>query len=84
MEKGGASGLELKYDSLLEVFPVKIVKNRKMDDVVDPAQDIMICTTLDAEIRNYEEPYVKTPAGSRSGTAIQMKKTGDEGNFESR
>jgi cell division protein FtsI (penicillin-binding protein 3) len=86
LEKGGASGLELKYDSLLRGVPG--VKNRQkiqgkwMDVVEIPAQDgYDLVTTLDADIqeiteRALREKLIETEA--ESGTAIVMEvKTGE-------
>ncbi|MFY9118423.1 MAG: hypothetical protein WAN90_07015, partial [Dysgonamonadaceae bacterium] len=86
LEKGGASGLELKYDSLLRGVPG--VKNRQkiqgkwMDVVEIPAQDgYDLVTTLDADIqeiteRALREKLMETEA--ESGTAIVMEvKTGE-------
>lgn len=80
LDKGGASGLELKYDSLLRGIPgVKFrqkIQGKWMDVVEKPAQagwDIV--TTLDAEIqditeRALREKLIETEA--ESGTAIIM------------
>ena len=86
LDKGGASGLELKYDSLLRgVHGVKFrqkIQGKWMDVVEKPAEagwDIV--TTLDAEIqditeRALREKLIETEA--ESGTAIIMEvRTGE-------
>ena len=81
IEKGGASGLELKYDSLLRGVPgVKYrqkIQGKWMDVVEEPAKEGWdIVTTLDAEIQDIAEralnsKLVETEA--ESGTAIIME-----------
>lgn len=86
LEKGGASGLELKYDSLLSGVPG--VKNRqkiqgKWMDVVEipakPGYDIV--TTLDADIQDITEKALRAKlieTEAESGTAVIMEvKTGE-------
>ncbi|MDD2512653.1 MAG: penicillin-binding protein [Proteiniphilum sp.] len=86
LDKGGASGLELKYDSLLRGVPgVKFrqkIQGKWMDVVEKPAEagwDII--TTLDADIQDItehslREKLIETEA--ESGTAIIMEvKTGE-------
>lgn len=86
LDKGGASGLELKYDSLLRgVSGVKFrqkIQGRWMDVIEKPAEEGWdIVTTLDAEIqditeRALREKLIETEA--ESGTAIIMEvKTGE-------
>lgn len=86
LEKGGASGLELKYDSLLRgVSGVKFrqkIQGRWMDVVEKPAEEGWdIITTIDAGIqditeRALREKLIETEA--ESGTAIIMEvKTGE-------
>jgi cell division protein FtsI (penicillin-binding protein 3) len=86
LDKGGASGLELKYDSLLRGVPgVKFrqkIQGKWMDVVEKPAvAGWDLVTTLDAEIqditeRALREKLVETEA--ESGTAIIMEvKTGE-------
>ncbi|QRX64916.1 transpeptidase family protein [Dysgonomonadaceae bacterium zrk40] len=86
VEKGGASGLELKYDSLLRgVQGVKFrqkIQGKWMDVVEKPAEagwDIV--TTLDAEIQDITERALRdklTETEAESGTAIIMEvKTGE-------
>lgn len=81
LEKGGASGLELKFDSLLSGIPG--VKNRQkiqgkwMDIVEIPAEDgYDIITTLDADIQDIAERALRdklTETEAESGTAIIME-----------
>ncbi|MFA6912854.1 MAG: penicillin-binding transpeptidase domain-containing protein, partial [Proteiniphilum sp.] len=81
LEKGGASGLELKYDSLLSgVQGVKFrqkIQGKWMDVVEKPAEEGWdIVTTLDADIqdiaeRSLRDKLVETEA--ESGTAIIME-----------
>ncbi len=81
LEKGGASGLELKFDSLLCGVPG--VKNRQkihgkwMDVVEIPAKDgYDIVTTLDADIQDIAERALKwklEETKAESGTAIVME-----------
>lgn len=81
IEKGGASGLELKYDSLLKgVSGVKFrqkIQGRWMDVVEKPAEEGWdIVTTIDATIqditeRSLREKLIETDA--ESGTAIIME-----------
>ncbi|WP_294080216.1 penicillin-binding protein [Proteiniphilum sp. UBA5384] len=86
LDKGGASGLELKYDSLLRGVPgVKFrqkIQGRWMDVVEKPAEEGWdIVTTIDAGIqditeRALREKLIETEA--ESGTAIIMEvKTGE-------
>ena len=81
LEKGGASGLELKYDSLLSgVQGVKFrqkIQGKWMDVVEKPAEEGWdIVTTLDADIqdiaeRSLRDKLVETEA--ESGTDIIME-----------
>lgn len=86
MSKGGASGLELKFDSLLNGVPG--VKNRQkiqgrwMDVVEIPAQDgYDIVTTLDADIQDISERALRNKLveiDAESGCAVIMEvKTGE-------
>ncbi len=86
LEKGGASGLEMKYDSLLR--GMNGVKNRQkiqgrwMDIVEIPAEDgYDIVTTLDADIQDITERALRSKlmeTEAESGTAIIMEtKTGE-------
>ena len=86
IEKGGSSGLELKYDSLLQgVSGVKYrqkVQGKWMDVIEEPAKEGWdIVTTLDADIQDISEralmdKLMETEA--ESGTAIIMEvKTGE-------
>ncbi|NLX66935.1 MAG: transpeptidase family protein [Bacteroidales bacterium] len=86
IDKGGASGLELKYDSLLRgVQGVKYrqkIQGKWMDVVEKPAEEGWdIVTTIDAGIqditeRSLREKLIETDA--ESGTAIIMEvKTGE-------
>ena len=86
MSMGGASGLELKFDSLLRGVPG--VKNRQkiqgkwMDVVEIPAQDgYDIVTTLDADIQDISERALRNKLieiDAESGCAVIMEvKTGE-------
>ncbi|MEA5128228.1 MAG: penicillin-binding protein [Proteiniphilum sp.] len=86
IDKGGASGLELKYDSLLRgVSGVKFrqkIQGRWMDVVEKPAEEGWdVVTTIDAAIqditeRSLRDKLIETDA--ESGTAIIMEvKTGE-------
>ena len=86
MSKGGSSGLELKFDSLLSGVPG--VKNRQkiqgkwMDVVEIPAQDgYDIVTTLDADIQDISERALRNKLieiDAESGCAVIMEvKTGE-------
>ena len=86
MSKGGASGIELKFDSLLRGVPG--VKNRQkiqgrwMDVVEIPAQDgYDIVTTLDADIQDISERALRNKLieiDAESGCAVIMEvKTGE-------
>ncbi|MDD2475628.1 MAG: penicillin-binding protein [Dysgonamonadaceae bacterium] len=86
MSMGGASGLELKFDSLLRGVPG--VKNRQkiqgkwMDVVEIPAQDgYDILTTLDADIQDISERALRNKLieiDAESGCAVIMEvKTGE-------
>ncbi len=86
IEKGGASGLELKYDSLLRgVHGVKYrqkIQGKWMDVVEQPAKEGWdIVTTLDADIQDIAERALKSKlveTEAESGTAIIMEvKTGE-------
>ena len=86
IEKGGASGLELKYDSLLQgVSGVKYrqkIQGKWMDVVEQPAKDGWdIITTLDADIQDISERALRdklVETEAESGTAIIMEvKTGE-------
>ncbi len=86
LEKGGASGLELKYDSLLRGVPgVKFrqkIQGKWMDVVEKPAETgLDIVTTLDAEIQDITERALRgklMETEAESGTAIIMEvKTGE-------
>lgn len=86
LEKGGASGLELKYDSLLRgVNGVKFrqkIQGKWMDVVESPAVDgYDIVTTIDADIQDITERALRaklTETEAESGTAIIMEvKTGE-------
>lgn len=80
LDKGGASGLELKYDSLLRGVPgVKFrqkIQGKWMDVVEKPAAEGWdIVTTIDADIqdiaeRSLRDKLIETEA--ESGTAIIM------------
>jgi cell division protein FtsI (penicillin-binding protein 3) len=81
LEKGGASGIELKFDSILVGEPG--VKNRQkiegkwMDIVVKPSVDgYDIVTTLDADIQDITERSLRSmleETEAESGTAIIME-----------
>ncbi|HHU97744.1 MAG: penicillin-binding protein [Bacteroidota bacterium] len=81
LEKGGASGLELKYDSLLRgVNGVKYrqkIQGKWMDVVETPAKagwDIV--TTIDAQIQDITERALRdklVETDAESGTAIIME-----------
>ncbi len=81
IEKGGASGLELKYDSLLRGVPgVKYrqkIQGKWMDVVEEPAKEgLSILTTLDAEIQDIAERSLRDKlmeTEAESGTAIIME-----------
>lgn len=81
LEKGGASGLELKFDSLLRgtngVKNRQKIQGRWMDIVEIPAQDGSdIVTTLDAEIQDIVERALRNKlieTEAESGTAIIME-----------
>ena len=86
LSMGGASGLELKFDSLLRGVPG--VKNRQkiqgkwMDVVEIPAQDgYDIITTLDADIQDISERALRNKLieiDAESGCAVIMEvKTGE-------
>ena len=86
MTKGGASGIELKFDSLLKGVPG--VKNRQkiqgkwMDVVEIPAQaGYDIVTTLDADIQDISERALRNKLveiDAESGCAVIMEvKTGE-------
>lgn len=86
IDKGGASGIELKFDSLLRGVPG--VKNRQkiqgrwMDVVEIPAQDgYDIVTTLDADIQDISERALRNKLveiDAESGCAVIMEvKTGE-------
>src|SRR5690554_2975430 len=81
LEKGGASGLELKYDSLLRGIPgVKFrqkIQGKWMDVVEKPAEEGWdIITTIDADIQDIAERSLReklTETEAESGTAIIME-----------
>jgi cell division protein FtsI (penicillin-binding protein 3) len=81
IEKGGASGLELKYDSLLRGVPgVKYrqkIQGKWMDVVEEPAKEGWdIVTTIDADIQDIAERALKSKlveTEAESGTAIIME-----------
>ncbi|MGI6073376.1 MAG: penicillin-binding protein [Fermentimonas sp.] len=84
--KGGASGIELKYDSLLRGEPGLKYRQKirgKWIDVVElPAKEGMsIVTTLDADIQDISEKSLREKlieTDAESGTAIIMEvKTGE-------
>lgn len=86
IEKGGASGLELKYDSLLRgVQGVKFrqkIQGKWMDVVEKPAEEGWdIITTIDAAIQDITERALRDKlieTDAESGTAIIMEvKTGE-------
>ncbi|NLY23792.1 MAG: transpeptidase family protein [Bacteroidales bacterium] len=81
LDKGGASGLELKYDSLLRGVPgVKFrqkIQGKWMDVVEKPAEEGWdILTTIDAGIQDIAERSLRdklTETEAESGTAIIME-----------
>lgn len=81
IEKGGASGLELKYDSLLKGVPgVKFrqkIQGRWIDVVEKPAEEGWdIVTTIDADIQDITERALRAKlieTEAESGTAIIME-----------
>ena len=81
LDKGGASGLELKYDSLLIGVPgVKYrqkIQGRWMDVVEKPAEEGWdIVTTIDADIQDIAERSLRSKlieTAAESGTAIIME-----------
>jgi len=81
LDKGGASGLELKYDSLLRGVPgVKFrqkIQGKWMDVVEKPAEEGWdIITTIDAGIQDIAERSLRdklTETEAESGTAIIME-----------
>ncbi|NLD24264.1 MAG: hypothetical protein GX670_08555, partial [Bacteroidales bacterium] len=81
IEKGGASGLELKYDSLLQgVSGVKYrqkIQGKWMDVIEEPAKEGWdIVTTLDADIQDISERALRDKlmeTEAESGTAIIME-----------
>lgn len=81
LDKGGASGLELKYDSLLQGVPgVKFrqkIQGKWMDVVETPAKEGWdIVTTIDAEIQDITERALRDKlmeTEAESGTAIIME-----------
>lgn len=81
LDKGGASGLELKYDSLLQGVPgVKFrqkIQGKWMDVVETPAKEGWdIVTTIDAEIQDITERALRdklVETEAESGTAIIME-----------
>lgn len=86
IDKGGASGLELKYDSLLRgVQGVKFrqkIQGKWMDVVEKPAEEGWdIVTTIDAAIQDITERALRAKlieTDAESGTAIIMEvKTGE-------
>lgn len=86
MSKGGTSGLELKYDSLLKGKPGvksrKKIQGRWIDVVQVEAEDGMdIKTTLDVDIQDIVERALRSKLAeldAESGTAIIMEvKTGE-------
>lgn len=86
LAKGGASGLELKYDSLLRgINGVKFrqkIQGKWMDVVERPATDgYDILTTIDADIQDITERALRAKleeTSAESGTAIIMEtKTGE-------
>ncbi|MDD4846429.1 MAG: penicillin-binding transpeptidase domain-containing protein, partial [Petrimonas sp.] len=86
LEKGGASGLELKYDSLLRgiegVKSRQKIQGRWTDIEEIAAKDgYDIVTTLDADIQDVTERALRAKleeTGAESGTAIIMEtKTGE-------
>lgn len=86
LDKGGASGLELKYDSLLKGVPgVKMrqkIQGRWIDVVEKPAEEGWdVVTTIDAGIQDITERALRdklVETDAESGTAIIMEvKTGE-------
>lgn len=81
LDKGGASGLELKYDSLLSGVPgVKFrqkIQGKWMDVVEKPAEEGWdIVTTIDADIQDIAERSLRAKlveTEAESGTAIIME-----------
>ncbi len=81
LEKGGASGLELKYDSLLSGVPgVKFrqkIQGKWMDVVEKPAEEGWdIVTTIDTDIQDIAERSLRNKlieTEAESGTAIIME-----------
>lgn len=81
LEKGGASGLELKYDSLLSGVPgVKFrqkIQGKWMDVVEKPAEEGWdIVTTIDTDIQDIAERSLRDKlmeTEAESGTAIIME-----------
>ncbi len=81
LDKGGASGLELKYDSLLQGVPgVKFrqkIQGKWLDVVETPAKEGWdIVTTIDAEIQDITERALRDKlmeTEAESGTAIIME-----------
>ncbi len=81
IEKGGASGLELKYDSLLQGVPgVKYrqkIQGKWMDVVEKPAKEGWdIVTTIDAGIQDIAERALRdklVETEAESGTAVIME-----------
>ena len=81
LDKGGASGLELKYDSLLIGVPgVKYrqkIQGRWIDVVEKPAEEGWdIVTTIDADIQDIAERSLRSKlieTAAESGTAIIME-----------
>lgn len=81
LDKGGASGLELKYDSLLIGAPgVKYrqkIQGRWIDVVEKPAEEGWdIVTTIDADIQDIAERSLRSKlieTAAESGTAIIME-----------
>lgn len=81
IEKGGASGLELKYDSILRGAPgVKSrqkIQGRWIDIIEMPAEDgLDIESTLDVDIQDVAERALTkklTETEAESGTAVVME-----------
>lgn len=81
MSKGGASGIELKYDSILRGKPGirtrKKIQGRWIDVVQVPAEDgLDIKTTLDVDIQDIVENALRSKLeelDAESGTAIIME-----------
>jgi cell division protein FtsI (penicillin-binding protein 3) len=85
LEKGGSSGLELRFDSLLRgesgVKDRQRIHGRWRDVIITPAKDgYDIITTLDAAIQDIAERSLRDmliESNAESGTAIVMEvKTG--------